>query len=170
MELSNKGRFQAAFLHNIGVVFTDLTMRISRNKSSETPGFKITAKTLNKTRGYEIVADDDKISAQLVLKKDRAKDVHHFHDAMLTGEVEYGTNVHMHLLHGFPDRAPVTFSRTWVRTPDETKNKYEFAFATRKIKAGSGDTSSKTSFALCYIQGSARESSVEAYEFSDEVF
>jgi hypothetical protein len=52
---------------------------------------------------------------------------------MLTGEVEYGANVHMHLLHGFPDRAPVTFSWTWVRKPDETKNRYEFALATRKI-------------------------------------
>jgi hypothetical protein len=101
---------------------------------------------------------------------ERAKDVHHFHDAMLTGEVEYGTNVHMHLLHEFPDRAPVTFSWTWVRKLYETKNKYEFAFATRKIKAGSGDTSDKTSFALCYIQGAARESSDKAYESSDEVF
>jgi hypothetical protein len=62
---------------------------------------------------------------------------------MLTGEVEYGTNVHMHLLHEFPDRAPVTFSWTWVRKLYETKNKYEFAFATRKIKAGSGDTVAK---------------------------
>jgi hypothetical protein len=100
---------------------------------------------------------------------ERAKDVHHFHDAMLTGEVEYGTNVHMHLLHEFPDRAPVTFSWTWVRKLYETKNKYEFAFATRKIKAGSGDTSGKTSFALCYIQRAARESSDKAYKFSDEV-
>jgi hypothetical protein len=55
----------------MGILFTDLTMRISRNKPSEAPELNITTKTLNKTRGYGIVADDDKTSAQLVLKKHR---------------------------------------------------------------------------------------------------